>query len=120
MISKRNLFVGIIVLVGGAVVGRFSRSELSVWVIPIPLCLLSVFLIKNRPIKTGLITGLAIAFVTILASIFFDRFGKSIENFDDVVGTLMIAALIVLEGLIAGVIYKPRKKKTENVTTDSP
>jgi general stress protein CsbA len=36
-----------------------------------------------------------------------------------IVATLALVAIGIVS-LIAGILYKPRKKKTQNVTTDSP
>ncbi len=102
MISKRNLLVGVIVLVGTCL-GILFSGILVFWVSPLIVSLISVFIIRRRPITTGLITGLAVAAILTLFSFFYDKENQTDINF--YFGSFVMVAVAILEGLVAGVIY---------------
>lgn len=102
MISKRSLFVGVIVTMG-AFIGPYLGDEIPFWVLPLLLCFISVFIMKYRPVKTGLITGFVIAIIAILVSVFVGK--EDLSNIDFYFGSLVMVVVAILEGLFAGVIY---------------
>lgn len=102
MISKKILLVGIIVLVG-TIVGPLFGVILTFWVLPLVVSLISVFIIRRRPITTGSITGLAVAAILTLFSFFRDKENQADINF--YLGSTIIILTALVEGLVAGVIY---------------